>query len=30
MIDLNEIEELQKLFNRDSGTTRLALLLSPT
>jgi hypothetical protein len=28
--DLDSLEELQEIFNRDAGKTRLVLLLSPT
>jgi hypothetical protein len=30
LTDINSKEELQKLFNQDSGSTRIILLLSPT
>lgn len=30
LTDLNELEELRATFNREKGTPRLMLLLSPT
>ncbi|MEO8436140.1 MAG: hypothetical protein ABI596_14660 [Pyrinomonadaceae bacterium] len=30
LTDLNELEELRTTFNREKGTPRLMLLLSPT
>lgn len=30
LIDLNDLEELRSTFNREHGTPRLILLLSPT
>jgi hypothetical protein len=30
MIDLRQLDDLRERFNRDRGTTRIVLLLSPT
>ena len=30
LVDLSEVSELQELFSKDNGRTRLLLLLSPT